>query len=182
MCFCLILSVIVEKYVIWIWYSEMRHRLDFPARDDTGGDGVIVCRQIFSLCHPCRVQTDELCTLPSAEWESLAFSSGCCVRFYLFSVIYFCVSCCNGALSGSRVCIIPTTRPLSRLLPSWAASTWSWTIGWQSTRWSSTLWRDLISIQRYAAPGKQCSCWAFTHFIYLPEAKTNLRLIRAHLL
>lgn len=84
-------------------------------------------------------------------------------------------SCCNGVLSGSRVSTIPTTRPLSRLLPSWAASTWSWTIGWQSTRWSSTLWRDLISIQRYASPGRQGSCWAFTHFIYLLEAKTNLR-------
>lgn len=48
-------------------YSEMRHRLDFPARGHTGGDGAIARRQIFASVTPaeCKQTSCALFHLPS---------------------------------------------------------------------------------------------------------------------
>lgn len=122
-----------------------------------------------------RMQTDFFPPSPLQSASRWAVHSSICwvrvshILFWLlssflsfFSKIYARVRVVMEPCRLCRVSTIPTTRPLSRLLPSGGASTASWTIGWQSTRWSSTPWRDLTSIRRYASPGKQYSCSAFT--------------------
>ncbi len=141
-------------------------------RDDTESDKIIRCKpNIFtssprlcaanwavSCCHLLRLYNSFMFPLYELYFGELYLVSVCssslslCLDISLmsFSVWVFQYDFSQVCVSffDSRVCTIPTIRPLLRLRLSWMASTWSWTIDWQSTLWLSTHWRDSISILR----------------------------------